>query len=46
METAKLHDVDPAAYLRAAILAADRGNILLSWNMPRSPPSDAIMERR
>lgn len=30
VETAKLHDVDPAAYLRAAILAADRGEILLA----------------
>lgn len=31
LETAKLHDVDPAAYLRAAILAADRGEALLPW---------------
>ncbi|MGH2907597.1 MAG: IS66 family transposase [Solirubrobacterales bacterium] len=34
LETAKLHAVDPAAYLRAAILAADRGEILLPWSMP------------
>ncbi|HET9350172.1 MAG TPA: IS66 family transposase [Burkholderiales bacterium] len=32
LETAKLHDVDPAAYLRAAILAADRGEVLLPWH--------------
>jgi transposase len=29
VETAKLHDVDPAAYLHAAIVAADRGELLL-----------------
>jgi transposase len=38
LETAKLHNIDPAAYLRAAILAADRGDVLLPWNMPRPPP--------
>jgi transposase len=37
LETAKLHDVDVREYLRAAILAADRGEVLLPWNMPRSP---------
>jgi transposase len=36
VETAKLHDVDVRAYLRTAILAADRGEVLLPWNMPRS----------
>jgi transposase len=29
IETAKLHDIDPAAYLHAAIVAADRGELLL-----------------
>jgi transposase len=29
VETAKLHDIDPAAYLHAAIVAADRGEVLL-----------------
>jgi transposase len=29
VETAKLHGVDPTAYLRAAVLAADRGEVLL-----------------
>jgi hypothetical protein len=29
IETAKLHNIDPAAYLRAAIIAADRGELLL-----------------
>lgn len=31
LETAKLHDVAPARYLRAAVIAADRGEILLPW---------------
>ena len=31
LETAKLHNVPPAAYLRAAVLAADRGEVLLPW---------------
>jgi transposase len=31
LETAKLHDIDPAAYLTAAVLAADRGELLLPW---------------
>lgn len=31
LETAKLHSVDPAAYLAAAITAADRGVALLPW---------------
>jgi transposase len=37
LETAKLHDVDVRGYLRAAILAADRGEVLLPWDMPRPP---------
>jgi transposase len=28
IETAKLHNVDPVAYLRAAVFAADRGAVL------------------
>jgi transposase len=32
LETLKLHDVDPSAYLVAAIEAADRGETLLPWN--------------
>ena len=32
LETLKLHDVDPSAYLVAAIEAADRGQALLPWN--------------
>ena len=37
LETAKLHNVDPREYLRAAIAAADRGEVLLPWNMARPP---------
>jgi len=29
LETAKLHGIDPAAYIHAAVLAADRGELLL-----------------
>ncbi len=32
LETAKLHGIDPAAYLAAAITAADRGTALLPWD--------------
>jgi transposase len=32
LETCKLHAIDPAAYLHAAVLAADRGEVLLPWN--------------
>jgi hypothetical protein len=35
VETAMLHDIDPAAYLHAAIVAGDRGELLLPWTMPR-----------
>jgi transposase len=31
IESAKLHDIDPAAYLHAAIVAADRGEVLMPW---------------
>ena len=31
LETLKLHGKEPAAYLHAAILAADRGSVLLPW---------------
>jgi len=31
LETAKLQRVDPAAYIAAAVEAADRGEVLLSW---------------
>jgi transposase len=41
IETAKLHDVDPREYLRAAILAADRGEVLFPWNMQRQRPPPA-----
>lgn len=33
IETAKLHGVDPAQYLVEAIRAADRGEVLLPWQM-------------
>lgn len=32
LETAKLHGIDPAAYLLAAVRAADRGEALLPWH--------------
>jgi transposase len=31
LETAKLHDIEPAAYLADAVRAADRGEVLLPW---------------
>ena len=31
LETAKLHAIDPAAYLAEAVRAADRGEVLLPW---------------
>lgn len=33
LETAKLHGVDPARYLHEAVRAADRGEILLPWDL-------------
>ena len=35
IETAKLHGVNPAEYLLEAVRAADRGEVLLPWQMPR-----------
>ncbi|MCB9583709.1 MAG: transposase [Polyangiaceae bacterium] len=35
LETAKLHGVNPAEYLLEAVRAADRGEVLLPWQMPR-----------
>lgn len=32
LETAKLHSVNPAAYLAAAVMAADRGVALMPWD--------------
>jgi transposase len=32
LETAKLHGIDPAAYVLAAVQAADRGEALLPWD--------------
>lgn len=42
LETAKLHDLDPAAYLHAAITAAERGIALMPWDFAaagKSAPS-------
>jgi transposase len=36
LETAKLHAIDPAAYLSAALLAAERGEVLLPWDFASS----------
>ena len=33
VETAKLHDIDPAKYLLEAVRAADRGEVLLPWQL-------------
>jgi transposase len=33
LETAKLHDVDPARYLREAALAEARGEVLFPWDL-------------
>ncbi len=41
VETAKLHDIDPALYLHAAILAADRGELLLPWQLTAA--RDAVL---
>jgi transposase len=37
LETAKLHNIDPAAYLSAAVHAADRGEVLLPWQFAARP---------
>lgn len=39
VETAKLHDLDPAAYLYAAIVAADRGELLLPAQFAAQQPT-------
>jgi transposase len=31
LETCKLHDVDPGAYVHAAVIAADRGELVVPW---------------
>jgi hypothetical protein len=33
LETCKLHEVDPATYLHAAVTAADRGELILPWSI-------------
>ncbi len=33
LETAKLHDVHPTEYLATAVLAADRGQVILPWQL-------------
>jgi hypothetical protein len=33
LETCKLHGVDPATYLHAAVTAADRGELILPWSI-------------
>jgi transposase len=41
LETVKLHGVDPAAYLHAAIVAAERGVPLLPWEFAAATASAA-----
>ncbi|MCW5801828.1 MAG: IS66 family transposase [Deltaproteobacteria bacterium] len=36
LETAKLHDIDPSAYVTAAVEAARRGEVLLPWQFTPS----------
>ncbi|HET7538233.1 MAG TPA: IS66 family transposase [Polyangiaceae bacterium] len=36
VETAKLHDIDPAKYLLEAVRAADHGEILSPWQLPQA----------
>jgi transposase len=36
LETCKLHDVDPGRYLHAAVIAADRGELVLPWSFDPS----------
>lgn len=42
LETAKLHGIDPAAYLYAAITAADRGVALMPWEFAAAQTSSGI----
>lgn len=37
LETAKLHGIDPARYLREAALAGDRAKALLPWQLSNTP---------
>lgn len=37
LETAKLHGINPAAYLAAAISAAESGDVLLPWQFAQQP---------
>jgi transposase len=39
LETAKLHAIDPDTYLHAAVIAADRGELLLPWQFAATPAS-------
>jgi len=39
LETAKLHNINPARYLHEAVLAAARGEVLLPWQLPAAPRS-------
>lgn len=39
LETAKLHGVNPAAYLAAAVMAADRGVALMPWEFAAAASS-------
>jgi transposase len=42
VETAKLHDLDPAKYLLEAVRAADRGEILLPWQLAATDSQAAV----
>jgi transposase len=42
VETAKLHDVDPAKYLLEAVRAADRGEILFPWQLATTDNQAAV----
>lgn len=35
VETAKLYDIDPAKFIAEAVRAADRGEVLLPWQLAR-----------
>jgi transposase len=41
IETAKLHHVSPTRYLLEAVRAADRGEVLLPWQLVSDPSNDA-----
>lgn len=42
VETAKLHDVDPAKYLLDAVRAVDRGELLFPWQMAAEANQPAV----